>query len=575
MEAASQLQSPYDSPHKTSVSKSRTPNIVEDNDNAYLVTDLNFENDIDYENLDHQLDQNFNNENDEQFQNDLLFSVQGLGGIKEINNLEIYVKNAHCEESLKELIRILKKDDPDNPFARIELSKWNILVSDLIPLILTQPQDKKLSFYVIVLLVQITEFPTTSCRKADFLVSCLQNFKLAFLQDNVIKTLMIHLADCISIEARDRSKIHENMIELIVTLIRNLVRIPDLEDSKTSINEFKRNLQYNLLIVFSKDSVFDALIYLCQDLSSVLIKKLNLAFLEIFYHIFSAFRPKWIMSSASEDRKYLEELENSAKKQHQKRINELGTRHSRFGTNLCVKRLLDGSVKILSNPFQAVKDEVNKLPNQRHKPIMRKFGAKFQNIYKKSLNEDVKIDDENLNETEMKSFKSIIRHFSIDFLEHAYGNLLESLYDEIYKDSERIEESDIINYFVVMEFGLGLARYRYYFLRNEKVKNKENENDTILDLEPIIQALQLTQFELVYSNLVREVTRPKKRMVQYRLFYAAINVLLEILYVTQELSLSTNSILRKNSQSLMQNIFHHDITRIIRVGFAFCVPGFN
>lgn len=543
-----------------------------DENNAYLVRDLNFENDIDYDNLENQLDQNFNIENDEEFQNDLLFSVQGLGGIKEINNLEIYIKNNHCEDSLKELIRILKRDDPDHPFARIELSKWNILVSDLIPLILTQPQDKKLSFYVIVLLVQITDFPTSGCPKADFLISCLQNFKLAFLQDNVIKTLMIHLADCISIDPQNRSKIHENMIELIVTLIRNLVKIPDLESSKTSINEFKRNLQYNLLMVFSKDSVFDALIYLCQDMNSLMMKKLNLVFLEIFYHIFSGFKPKWIMSSSNEDRNILQELEDSAKKDHLKRLNQLGTRHSRFGTNLCVKRLLDGSLKVLSNPFH-INDETNRLPNQRRKPIMRKFGAKFQDIYKKSLNEDMKIEEENLSETQMKSFKLIIRHFAIDFLEHAYSNILDSLYDEIYKESERIEESDVINYFVVMEFGLGLARFRYYMQRQEKIRNKENENDANIDLEPIIQALQLTQFELLYSHLVREVTRPKKRMVQYRLFYAAINVLLEILYVTQELSVSINSVLRKNAQSLMQNIFHHDITRIIRVGFVFCVPG--
>ena len=539
----------------------------------FLVTDLNFENDVDYDNLEKHLDQNFNVENDEKFQNELLFAVQGLGGVKKFNTLEIYIKSQDCEESLKELVRILKRDDPDHPFARLELSKWNILVSDLIPLILTQPQDKKLSFYVILLTVQMTEFPSQSCYKGDFLVSSLQRSKLAFLQANVVKTLMIHLADCMSVEAQNRTKIHENMIELIITLIRNLVRIPDLEEARHSVNEFKRNMQFNLLLIFEKDSVFDALIFLCQDMTSPLLRKLNLAFLEIFYHIFSSFKPKWIMSCSEDDRKRLEELEDSAKRQQIKRMNELGTRHSRFGTNLCIKRLLGGGFKVLSNPFK-VNEEINKIQNQRIKPIMRKFGAKFPDIYKKSLHEDMKIHgmEESLGE-EVKSFKLIIRNFALDFLEHAYGNLLESLYDEIYKDSERIQENDVINYFVVMEFGLGLARHRYYLQRKEKQMAKENANSVNLDIEPIIQALQLTQFELVYSHLVREVTRPKKKMVQYRLYYAAIAVLLEILYITQELSLSTDSILRKNSQSLMQNIFHHDITRIIRVGFVFCVPG--
>ena len=60
------------------------------------------------------------------------------------------------------------------------------------------------------------------------------------------------------------------------------------------------------------------------------------------------------------------------------------------------------------------------------------------------------------------SFQALIRTFSEDFLENAFGNMLESVYDEIYKDSERIEEKDRIHYFYLVSFGLGLARYKYY-----------------------------------------------------------------------------------------------------------------
>lgn len=57
--------------------------------------------------------------------------------MKLLNNIEAYIKGPHCEESIKDLNRFCKKDDPDLPVTRLELGKWNILVSDLLPLLTT------------------------------------------------------------------------------------------------------------------------------------------------------------------------------------------------------------------------------------------------------------------------------------------------------------------------------------------------------------------------------------------------------------------------------------------------------
>ena len=120
---------------------------------------------------------------------------------------------------------------------------------------------------------------------------------------------MIHLADCISVP--ERSKIHEQFIELLISLFRNLLVVPDEEWREGGGGEMGRNLQAGLFQLFAKESVFDALIYLCQDANIVLLKKLNLVFLEIFYYIFASFTPKWIMSDEGEEglklRRMLEE----------------------------------------------------------------------------------------------------------------------------------------------------------------------------------------------------------------------------------------------------------------------------
>lgn len=43
-------------------------------------------------------------------ENELLFWVQGVGSIKQVGGLDVYVKSEHCEESLKELFKYLKFD---------------------------------------------------------------------------------------------------------------------------------------------------------------------------------------------------------------------------------------------------------------------------------------------------------------------------------------------------------------------------------------------------------------------------------------------------------------------------------
>jgi hypothetical protein len=46
----------------------------------------------------------------------------------------------------------------------------------------------------------------------------------------VLETLMNHFADCVSLEG-ERTKVHNQMVELIVLIFRNLLQIPDLEES--------------------------------------------------------------------------------------------------------------------------------------------------------------------------------------------------------------------------------------------------------------------------------------------------------------------------------------------------------
>lgn len=42
---------------------------------------------------------------------ELLFWVQGVGSIKQVGGIDVFVKHEHCEESLKELFKYIKFDN--------------------------------------------------------------------------------------------------------------------------------------------------------------------------------------------------------------------------------------------------------------------------------------------------------------------------------------------------------------------------------------------------------------------------------------------------------------------------------
>jgi hypothetical protein len=164
------------------------------------------------------------------------------------------VKDENCESSLKELIREIKYDGAKAPTTRHVLGKWSFLQRDLLPLLIFHDRDKRLAFLTLMLLVQLTAQPENECdgKMKLELLNHLVLFKEAFLEPRVISTLMVHLADCLKVE--EKQKKHIDMIELIFVIFKQLL----------AISESTRDcpIQKRLLLKFKEESVFEALIFL-------------------------------------------------------------------------------------------------------------------------------------------------------------------------------------------------------------------------------------------------------------------------------------------------------------------------
>mgnify|MGYP000932345905 CR=1 FL=1 len=544
-------------------------------ENQFLIRDYNFENEVE-DDFERQVDFEFNNAENQKFRNELLFAVQGLGSVREVGGLSVYVKGSHCDDSVKDLIKFCKRDDSDNPATRIELGKWQILQNDLLPLLITQSQDKQLTFYLMILLVLLTESPNNDSPTRAEMIKILQDYKIAFLSNEVINSILLHLADCLNKEEDQRNKLHDQMVELIVTLFRNLLRIPDSPRSPNVSEEVRQNLQLLFFKVLHQEQAFEAFVYLTQNLgSNQRTKTMNLFFLEIFYHLFSPFEPSWIMKSDEETKTLIQKITEDEERARKKKMAELSSRHSRFDCSLKVTRKIDGSSKIIHNPFEKNFDDFS-YNGQLKKPKIRKFNPKHQTIFDKSLNKEILV-NEMLKKEEIESdmnLKKVVKTFAIDFLEHAFNSLMEVCYEEIYKDTDRVDESDRIHYFIVTGFCLEINRSR--FAQDVKAKNKVADRDLQpileLDIKCIGSVLQITHFELLYSTLVREVTKEKKRSFNIRIFHAALYAFLQLLKTIKEMSLAPDSGIRRAAQIITQNLFYHDITKILRIGFNYLNP---
>lgn len=357
------------------------------------------------------------------------------------------------------------------------------------------------------------------------------------------------------------------MIELIVTLYKNLLKVPDYTAPDGSVNQ-KTGLQPKLITALHKQDTLDAFIFMVQQSSETLMKRLNLNLLEIFYSIFSSFEPQWLFQRTDQDKGLIQTIREREQRERMKRLSEMSTRHARFDCNVKIVRNFGRGAKIIHNPFKSNNDKTD-VPNALKKPKSRKVDERNASIFPNNHNKDIVISNI-VEEAELRSsLKHIIRDYAVDFVEHAYDKLIESLYEEIYKNTSRVEENDKIYYFVIMAFGLEVFRLNFYFRKQDKSSSSGSDEYNIASVGA---ALQLTVFELIQSTIMKEVTTVKKKSFSVRMFHASFHAFLQLLYCIKEMRISMSETARKSSNILMQKIFTQDNAKMLRLGFNFYQP---
>ena len=204
----------------------------------------------------------FTDQDIQKYASEVLFWVQGIGKSKRIQDIDVFVKGDKWEENLKDVNRFLRNDEPKNPIIRRMLEDWNFMEDCLLPLLISQNQDIKLSFYAILLIAELTYPVDKEAKEYGKMVEVLQKYKKSFLAPNIVKTLADHLASCCRGENEISTDKNNQLIELIVVIFKNLLQVP-------KVNTIKDNA-FSLLLLrrFRDEGVLDSFVFMTQKVDS-------------------------------------------------------------------------------------------------------------------------------------------------------------------------------------------------------------------------------------------------------------------------------------------------------------------
>lgn len=469
---------------------------------------------------------------------DLLFHVQELGGIGKLYGREIYEVMEYTENGLKDILKMLQEDDFSKPFVRLRLLRWNVIKANLIPLTLTQRENKTILYRILVVLAYLLE-PTTATDLVEFkhaqeFMELLEAVREPLTDRNFITALVMELSDIIKKPIENRTETENHTTEFIITILRNIVVLPVKDRYFNSVTD-------RLIDIFaSNGGVFHAIVYLTQDINQQS-KRHSMLFGEIIAALTGRVDVKYVMEGMDSDEVAKRIREINKLKQIERRAASMSSRHSRFGAMITVKDKKGGR-RFISNPGQLKQSPKNEVKNKFYRPKQwmkeRYLDGKVRGLL-----------TEKIRERPSELTKKALRAFFIDFLKHSCVPLVETIYQDVFASaSSELKLSDFVAFFELLSFGIKAGL----------VKNKETGVPYW-----VVRCVGVLYIDIACAKLQEELSKRKKE-ANYFLAGVCYMYLYEVLRATRFFCDHDTIPLKQNGKVLEKVLFGKDFTKIFR-----------
>mmetsp|Transcript_127390 Transcript_127390/g.318003 ORF Transcript_127390/g.318003 Transcript_127390/m.318003 type:complete len:1141 (+) Transcript_127390:68-3490(+) len=276
-------------------------------------------------------------------------ATTGLGNWHNVGDKAQYLANKEeCLSCLKDLHIALKHDSPEaGHMVHLKLGEWKVLPNHLVPLFTSYREDPEISSSVLKVLVQLTTrcelFGAEQLRHLEHL----QDYKEAFGKKDVFIILMGMLVENMEEdEAEDRAPGGSgiDVFGSVLSLLRNLVSVPDPSPGDAGFTPMRRQLQLVYIRHFHDEGVLDFFLLFAEGLAAEQDSdKKAWALADIIYHMCTHVDPEQLTQGSKEkDKSILRDL--IEREQADTRLRApVSSRHSRFGTAIVTRTAQGGS----------------------------------------------------------------------------------------------------------------------------------------------------------------------------------------------------------------------------------------
>ena len=450
-------------------------------------------------------------------ENELHYSVEGLGQFHEIEGQKLFVKTDDCVHCIHDIQLSLRKEDGRKVDKYLGL--WQTLEKRLVPLFLHYREEPKIWNGVLKLLVILTRPIQKGTPDLALHLKFLQDYKEALNTQDMFITLMSILMDAVShneqadtqireietqisqldkkdsaeetqpvdeesqkiekkrlkrekelkkMEIRilsDKSKNYEKNCELVLTLIRHILEIPDPKPGDPGYTQSRGCLQIQLIKHLCDEEVLDLLVMFAEQIDLPKFRHLNWLFFEIFYHVCATIPPTELANYDELLKVDLSRLLDVEKKLVYAQVPRY-SRHSRFANSQVLKNILPCSGGSLS-----VAPPVQKIARNRFYRDKASANPEQVNLFQDPSFIDIVNSGDPLLPSSIlgkdyRTFYSDIKMFIDQFLDSVFPQLMKSVYGEL-ESEKNMQDFDSVR---VLNIITWILDYQCKMIRKNRKK---------------------------------------------------------------------------------------------------------
>ena len=538
-------------------------------------------------------------------ENELHYSVEGLGQFHEIEGQKLFVKTDDCVHCIHDIQVALRKDNAGES-RRVDkfLGLWQTVEKRLVPLFLHYREDSKIWSGVLKLLVILTRPLSRGIPETSLHVKFLQDYKEALSTQDLFITLMSILMDAVAVNERtetqiqeietqilrmekeplridevhsstqetqqvldervmelrredaerrakkerkrdkdakraeirnlsEQSKNYEKNVELVLTLIRHLLEVPDPKLGDAGFSQSRGQMQIQLIKHLSDEGVLDLLIMFAEQvIEQPKFKNLSWLFFEIFYHICATIPPTELANYDHLFKRDLSRLLDIERKLVFAQVPQYA-RHSRFATTSVLKGvsgLRSSIAPTVSDGSVTQKAARNRFYRERKVQAGDNPGDSIPNLFQDPCFIDINTSSgtqellpSSILGKDYKDFYADIKAFIDQFTETVFDPLMESIYSEIQQENKNLTDYDTVR---VLNIIAWILDYQGKIIRRNR---KSSQSPTV---GKMAWALSQNAVDLV----TREVKRHSKEAKTIR--FGGANLVVALRALLEQLRLS-------------------------------------